>query len=254
MARNRFENKTALITGASSGIGKAAAGGFAAEGAHVAITYRKNSAGAEDAVADITAGGGRAFALQLDQTDPDQIRAVTAQVIERFDRHVDVLVNNAGQWMASTPVTECPDDLWHRMLDINLTGPFLLCREIAPIMVRQKSGAIVNVSSIASRAGGGGGSVPYAAAKAGLNNLTYGMARELAEHGVRVNGVAPGLVDTPIHANPPQERIDAWLKAIPLKRMGRPEDLTGAILYLASDEASYVTGEMIHVNGGLLMD
>jgi len=250
----RLANKTALVTGASSGIGEAIARTLASEGASVALTYHKNRDKAEMLAGEFSKEGFPAIAVQLDLADRSQIRTTAQKVISHFGGRLDVLVNNAGEWMNPTPLVECSDAVWERMIAIDLSSLFYMCREVAPVMMRQKSGAIVNISSVVARTGGGGGTIPYAAAKGGVNALTYGLARELAGHGIRVNGVAPGLVDTPILKNADPERLRKYIDGIPLKRMAKPEEIAGAVLLLASDTASYITGEVIDVNGGLLMD
>ena len=157
--------------------------------------------------------------------------------------------------MVPTPLVECTDETWDRQIRINLTSLFYICRAAARIMISQKSGAIINVTSITGRTGGGGGTIPYSAAKGGMNAFTRGLARELAQHGIRVNGIAPGMVDTPmLNTHASKERLEAFRNMVPLKRKGTPEEMVEPVLLLAGDGGSYITGEIIEVNGGLLMD
>jgi 3-oxoacyl-[acyl-carrier protein] reductase len=251
---SRFQDKKAVVTGAGSGIGREVALKLAREGAVVALSWHVSREKAERLAQEIGTQGGEAFAFPLDQSKPEGVEVQLECAVRKLGR-LDLLVNNAGEWMKKTPLIDCDDALWDRLLAVNLTSVFRLCRRAARIMRGQKSGAIVNVSSIVARTAGGGGSVPYCVAKAGVNTLTRGLARELADLGIRVNAVAPGLVDTAML----DENFDAQAKAgiaaaIPLRRMARPEELADAILFLASGAASYITGEILEVNGGALMD
>lgn len=249
----RFASQVALVTGASSGIGRAVALALAGEGAEVGVHYHSGRDRAEAVVAEIEAAGGRAFALPADVADGDSVRALFAAVRDRRGR-LDVLVNNAGEWMGRHPIAECPDELWHQMIAVNLDSLFYCCRAALEIMLPQGSGAIVNVLSIAGHTGGGGGTVPYAAAKGGGNALTRGLAKEVAAGGVRVNAVSPGLIDTPMQERwTGAEKLGEWARLVPMKRIGAAAEVVGAVLFLASAEASYVTGEILEVNGGLLM-
>ena len=198
--------------------------------------------------------GGDAVTVRADVSSAADVDAMFDYILRRFGGRLDILINNAGQWMAKHPIGECPEELWDQMIAVNLKSVFLCSRAAIPVMKEQGGGVIVNTTSIASYTGGGGGTVPYAAAKAGVNALTRGMARELAPYNIRVNGVAPGLVDTPMQEKfSTPEQLESWARQIPLQRIGQPEDLVGALLYLASPLSDYVTGEIIEVNGGLLM-
>ncbi len=254
MEGNLFSGKVALVTGASSGIGKAVAFALARGGAVVAANYNQNRQGAESLVAEIRAQGGDAEAVRADVSRAGAVQAMVDGVLARFGGRLDILINNAGRWMDKFSIAECPERVWDEMMDVNLKGVFLCCRAVIPVMTAQKSGVIVNISSVASYTGGGGGTVPYGTAKAGVNTLTRGLARELAPLGIRVNGVAPGVIDTPMqHRHSTPEEIQGFARYVPLGRVGEPEDMVGAVLLLASPQADYITGEIIEANGGFLM-
>jgi 3-oxoacyl-[acyl-carrier protein] reductase len=244
--------RTALITGASSGIGAATADVMAALGAAVAIGYHANAAGAADVRGRITQAGGRAVAIRGDVTKPDQVRAVVDQAREQLGP-IDVLVNNAGAIVGRYPLRDLTADRLDAVLDVNLKSAVFAAQAVAPEMIRRRRGAIVNVSSIAAHHGGGPGAGPYAAAKAALIAYTKSLAKELAPHGVRANAVAPGVIDTPFHTTTPPDVMKAFVSAIPLGRVGSPAEVAWAIAFLASDAASFIVGETIEVNGGQLM-
>jgi len=248
-----LSNKIALVTGASSGIGAASAKVLAELGADVAITYHQNKQGAEGVREQIARLGRKTVAIHADVRDPDQIRATVSRVSEALGP-VDILVNNAGSLVKREATLEMTTELWNDVINLNLTSAMLCSQAIAPSMVERKSGAIINVVSIAGRSGGGPGAGAYAAAKAGLIALTKSLARELAPHGIRVNAISPGVIDTPFHeifSTP--EMIRSFVASIPLGRIGTPEDCAKVIAFLASDAASFVVGETIEVNGGQLM-
>jgi 3-oxoacyl-[acyl-carrier protein] reductase len=252
---DRFTGKTAVVTGASSGMGRAVAIALGREGARVAVGYGKGEGRAREVVKEIEDGGGKGIPWQVDLRDSDALAQRLRDAVTSLGGSLDVLVNNGGRWMDPTPLHECPPETWDDVIRVNLTSVFHLCRTAASIMIEQKSGAIVNVSSVVARTGGATGTIPYAASKGGVNSLTRGLARELAAHGVRVNGVSPGATDTPmLNEFCSKERLDAAVKTIPLQRLGQPDEIVGAVLLLASDEGSYMTGEVIEVNGGALMD
>jgi len=248
-----LSNKVALVTGASSGIGAAAARVLADLGADVAITYLNNQAGAETTRDKMAAMGRRAIAIHADVREAQQITTTVSQVTEELGP-IDILVNNAGSLVARKTNVAMTEELWNDVINLNLTSAMTCTRVVAPSMVARKSGAIINVVSIAAHTGGGPGAGAYAAAKAGLIALTKAQAKEFAPHGIRVNAISPGTIDTPFHevfSTP--EMIRNTIATIPLGRIGTPDDCAKVIAFLASDAASFLVGETIEVNGGQFM-
>ncbi|MCW5969167.1 MAG: 3-oxoacyl-ACP reductase FabG [Blastocatellales bacterium] len=253
MGSNGMEGRIALVTGASSGIGRAAAIALAECGADVALNYLKNREGAEATVQQIAAMGRRALAVQADVSTRAGAFQLAARVRSQFGR-VDVLVNNAGDLIERRPLRDFTDELWDRVMDLNLRSVFLCSQAVMGEMIDRRSGVIINVGSIAGHNGGGPGAAVYAASKAAVHCLTKGFAKELAPHGVRVNAVAPGVVMTPFHEqHSTPEMLAQFTAGIPLGRLGSPEECGRVIAFLASDAASYIHGEMIEINGGQLM-
>ncbi len=249
-----FSDQVVLVTGASSGIGAAAAVGFAEAGATVALHFHANESGAQHTLNAVNTAGGSGSIHQADLADSAQAAALIDAVLAKHGR-IDVLVNNAGDLVKRSPVTDVPDEEFHRILDVNLTSVFAMSRQIVPVFRGQGSGAIVNVTSIAGRHGGGGGSVVYATSKGAVSTFTRGLAKELAPDGIRVNAISPGVISTPFHdRHTGEEQMKAMLTTIPMGRTGTPHECVGTILFLASDAmSSYVTGQIIEVNGGQLM-
>ena len=243
--RGKLQHKTALITGAGRGIGRAIAEHFARAGARVAI------ADIDPAAASATAAelGSGALGLAMDVSSKAAVRAATAQVLDQFGQ-LDILVNNAG-YLVYTTFESCSEENWDRIVDVNMKGPFLCAQAVIPHMKARRQGAIINMTSLAAKTGGLAAGPPYAAAKAGVLTLTIGLARTLAPHQIRVNAIAPGVIDTAMTSAPEHDQLKA---SIPLGGPGQPEDVANCALFLASDDARHITGETIDVNGGLYMD
>jgi NAD(P)-dependent dehydrogenase (short-subunit alcohol dehydrogenase family) len=244
---------TLVITGASRGIGAATAHAAAARGYAVAVNYARDQAGADDVVAAITAGGGRALAVAGDVAREADVVALFARA-ERELGPITGLVNNAGVTGGSSLVADISAGVLERTLAVNVTGAFLCAREAVCRMARSRGGAggsIINVSSRAAKLGGAGEWVHYAASKGAVDAMTRGLALELADEGIRVNAVAPGLIETTLHATSARaDRLAVLAPSVPLARAGTPAEVAAAIVWLLSAEASYVTGVTLDVSGG----
>lgn len=249
-----LKGSTALVTGAGSGIGAATAIGLARAGAHVMVHYNRNEQGANAVRKQIEEGGGSADVIGADLTDGRAADRLVEETL-RARGALDILVNNAGDLVRRTPIVDLTDEDFHRVMDLNLTSVFAMCRAAVPSMKARKTGAIINLTSIAARNGGGGGSSVYAASKAAVSTFTRGLAKEVALDGVRVNAVSPGVIATPFHErHTSDEQMAGMVAGIPMLRMGTPEECVGAVLFLASDTMSgYITGQILEVNGGQLM-
>jgi len=246
-----LSGKTAIVTGGNIGIGGAVSLTLARAGADVAITYFTHSDEGKEVSKEIRAMGRKSPLLHLDATDSATVDKVFAQAADELGGHIDILVNNAGSLVGRVLVEEMSDEHWHRVIDVNLTSALYCTRAALPYM-NTGWGRIVNVSSLAAHNGGGGGAVAYGAAKAGVIGFTRGLSKEVAPKGITVNAVAPGFIlGTPFHATfTPPEKQKIVVSNIPLKRAGTPEDIANAILFLVSDMASFITGEVTDINGG----
>jgi 3-oxoacyl-[acyl-carrier protein] reductase len=248
-----FSGQVVLVTGAGSGIGAAVAEGFGRQGAHVVVHYGHNREGAEKVAGSIQEAGGHASVVAADLARPAEAARLVDEVAARHGR-LDVLVNNAGDLLGRMPVTEMTDEQFARVMDLNMSSVFAACRQAVPVMQRQGAGAIVNLTSVAARTGGAGGSVAYATAKGALSTFTRGLAKEVARTGIRVNAIAPGIIVTPFHErHTSDEQMAAMVSGIPMGRPGTPDECVGTVLFLADAAMSgYVTGQVIEINGGQL--
>jgi 3-oxoacyl-[acyl-carrier protein] reductase len=249
-----FKDQVALVTGASSGIGRATAEALAREGARVGVNYCKNRVGAEQAAETIRRAGSEALVIRADVTRAAEVLAMVEAVRKEWGR-IDILVNNAGDLLARRTLADMTEEYWDQIMALNLKSAFLCVRAVWEEMAARKSGCIINVSSIAGRNGGGPGAAAYSAAKGGLLTYTKSLAKELAPYGIRVNGVAPGVIATPYHERySPGEVFRRFIASVPLGRAGTAEEVADVIVFLASPGARYITGETLEVNGGMLMD
>ncbi|MBL9037726.1 MAG: 3-oxoacyl-[acyl-carrier-protein] reductase [Archangium sp.] len=247
---NDFAQKVALVTGASRGIGRAIALELARRGANVIVGYAGNESAAAETVKAITDAQGTASARRFDVADSAACSAVVDEVVKTFGR-IDVLVNNAGVSVDGL-IMRFKDDDWDTVLETNLKGAFSLIRAVSRPMMKQRQGAIVNISSVVGEMGNAG-QAAYSASKAGLIGLTKSVARELASRNIRVNAVTPGFIGTDMTAGLTDELKAKMVDAVPLQRMGDAADVAKAVAFLASDAAGYITGETLKVNGGLYM-
>jgi len=252
----RFQGKVAIVTGGSKGIGKAIAKQLAHEGASVVINGRDMNA-LEEATQEIRREGGQITAIQADVSKSEDVKAMIDKVIEDYDR-IDILINNAAVFAESVRIMDLEEEEWDRIMTTNLKGVFLCAKAVIKHMVKQKSGKIVNMTSFTGKTGrvvystfGGPTKAHYCASKAGIISLTKSLAYELAPYNINVNGVAAGSVAP---EGTPEEKKEMIIPLVPLGRMGESQDVAAAVLFLASPDASFITGEIMDVNGGTLMD
>ena len=247
----RLKNKVAIVTGSARGIGKAIAQRFLQEGAAVAIND-VDLEKAEEIVHEAKSQGRKALSVRADVSNEKEIEVMVNSVYSKFAR-IDILVNNAGIIKRGSTEDHSYED-WDRVIAVNLRGTYNCSKAVIPIMKKQKCGKIVNISSIAGKVGDIASAPSYGSSKGAINTLTKSMARELAEYGICVNAVAPHAIETEMSAEWSEEKRRQLMSEIPLKRLGRPEEVAAAVLFLASDEANFITGEILDVNGGYLMD
>ncbi len=245
----RFTDRRVLITGATGGIGRALVRAFAEEGARIAVHCMNDLAGAEELVEDVVATGKDAFAIRADVSDFNQSRTLVEKTVERFGG-LDILVNNAGITRDQL-MLRMGEEAFDEVVAVNLKGTWNLCKHVARGMLKQKYGRIVNIGSVVGFTGNAG-QANYAATKAGIIGLTKALAKEFAKKNVTVNAVAPGLIRTPMTDALSEEIVTSYLSQIPVGRFGRPEEVAAAVTFLASEAAAYITGETLHVNGGML--
>ena len=247
---SELEGKSAIVTGGSRGIGKAIVQALTRAGAGVVFTYRSNSEASDALIKELESEGASVMAVQGDVRDADSVRAVVDAAVERFER-LDILVNNAGILKEGMLAFTKEED-WDEIIDINLKGSFLFTKAVIRQMARKRFGRIINISSDAAlmgdvqRAG-------YCSAKAGMLGLTRAVARETATQGVTVNAITPGIIETDLIDGMPNAKREAYEQFIPMRRFGSPEDVAGLVVFLASDQAAYITGQVISVDGGLHM-
>jgi 3-oxoacyl-[acyl-carrier protein] reductase len=247
----RLEGRLAVVTGAATGIGKAAAEALCAEGAHV-IVADIDEEGGRRAAENLRSKGHGSSSIRVDISRVNDIARAVGEILSLHSR-IDVLVNNAGLY-STVPIPQMTEREWDRVMNVNLKGTFFLSREVLPSMVERRYGKIVNVASLAAKRGGVTSGVNYGASKAGVVSVNKYLATYAAPFGVNVNAVVPGFAETTMFRMNSPEKIEALLKTIPLGRVARPEEIGKAIAFLASDDASYITGEIMDVNGGIHMD
>jgi len=249
-----LKNKVVLITGASTGIGAAAARAFAEQGSKVVVHYNASKDAADKVAREVKAAGGEALLVGGDVTKSANVKRIVADALAGFGR-IDVLVNNAGGLVQRTKIEDYTEAFLHQVLDLNVIQVAMFMHEVVPAMRKQGGGNIINVGSIAARHGGGGGAIVYAGAKGFISTATKGWAKELVGDKIRVNAVSPGVITTPFHERySTAEQLKAMQATIPMNRLGTAEECAGTFIYLASDAMSgYVTGQVIEVNGGQYM-
>jgi len=247
MCEKRLEDRVAIVTGGARGIGKGICFRFADEGAKVAV-FDVISGEAKKVAAEIVKSGGAALALKVDITKASEIEKAVKEVVAKFGK-VDILVNNAGI-TRQCKVADMTDEVWDSVVEVNLKGVFLCCRAVIPHMKAQKYGKIVSIASILAQRGGAY-YAHYGATKAGVVSFTQSLAIELGRHNINVNAIGPGIIDTPMSAGDVASELQqSLIKRIPLRRIGTPRDIANAALFLASDEAAYITGQCLYVCGG----
>lgn len=245
----RLKDKVTIITGAGSGIGKGTALLFGKEGAKVVVAD-VNEKGGEETASEIRQNGGESFYAKLDVSNREQVKNIVQETLNKYGK-IDVLINNAGI-IQDALVVKMTEEQWDSVININLKGPFNCIQAVVGTMIEKGGGVIINVSSIVGLYGNIG-QTNYAAAKAGLIGMTKTLGKELGKKGIRVNAIAPGFIFTPMTATIPEKILEMMKEKTPLKRLGLPEDVANTLLFLASDEASFINGAVISVDGGLLL-
>ena len=251
MSDGDLAGRTALVTGGARDMGRAISLELARRGARVAVGYGTSEAAAAETVAGITADGGRAMALAADVRDPDQVRRLAAAAIEFGDGRIDILVNNAGGLVRRSPLADVTPELLEETLRLNFISAAVACHEIIPGMAERGYGRVVNVGSVAAHTGNATNH-HYAAAKAALTSLGRSLTKEFASRGVTINTIAPGLIDNAFHVvHTPRPVFEELVKTVPAQRAGTNEDIAAAVAFLVDERAGYITGDVLHVNGGM---
>ena len=246
----KFAGKVAIVTGGSRDIGRAVCVKLGSEGASVAVNYNSNEEDADATVAAVEAAGGKAIKVKADVTKPADVDALVAATRDAFGDEIHILVNNAGGLVARKTLSEMDEEFFNFVMQLNATSTFLACKSAVPHM--SEGAAIVNLASLAGRGGGVGGAIAYATSKGAVMTMTRGLAKELGPKGIRVNALCPGMIATKFHDDfTPDAARENVANSTPLKRQGRAEETAELVAYLASDEASFITGANIDINGGL---
>ena len=250
-----FDGKVALVTGGGTGIGAAIVERLALDGARVACAYHRSRDGAQALASALAARGAQVLPVKMDVSNSNEVSAAVGAITRHFGAPISILVNCAGDIIATGSTQEMPEELWDTVLDVNLKGAWLCAKYCLPGMKTLPEGRIINISSMSAHTGGGPGSAHYATSKGGMEALNRALAKELAPFNITVNAVSPGVIYTPIHErfNTP-ESLERLRQTIPLQRIGSPADIAAAVAFLASADAAYITGEIIAVNGGGRMD
>ena len=244
-------DRVAVVTGSGRGIGEATALALSKEGAYVVVSDI-DARFAQKTSDQINSMQGKSIAVRADVSSRSEVKDLFNKTIERFGR-IDILVNNAGIF-SRTPILEISEDEWDRVIDVNLKGTFLCCQEAVPVMLKQRYGRIVNMASLAGKRGGVTSGIDYASSKGGVISFTRALAKHLAPHNILVNAIAAANIDTEILQAYEPEAREKQLREIPLGRFGRPEEVAKVVVFLVSDDAGYIAGETINVNGGVFMD
>lgn len=247
----RLDGKSMLITGASTGFGRATAIMAAESGAFVGINYCHSEGDAKETLEKVQAAGGKGVLLKADVRKQADVDRMFEEFLAASDGRLDILVNNAGALVGRTTIEDLEDDLWNEVVALNLTGLVYCTRRAIPILKKNDSGVIINMSSIAAKIGGAGGAAHYAAAKGAVNSLSIGLAKELAPDNIRVVGLMPGVIPTRFHERfTSPEQMERLREMIPLKRFGKPEQVAAAVVFLASEYADFITGSFLNISGG----
>ena len=248
----QFDGEVAWVTGGSKGIGRATSMGLAEQGCNVVVHYNSSEDDAREVAERVEAYGRDALLARGDVTSSEDVGRIAREIEDRYGR-LDILVNNAGSMVERLTLAEMSEEVWDRVMEVNLKSVYLCSQAALPMMKRRGKGRIINMSSVSARSGGSPSSVAYATAKGGVSTLTRAMAKELAPDGIRVNAVAPGRIDTPFHDEfTPDEKREEAAQGILLGREGTAEEVVGVVLFLASSYSDYVVGEVLEVNGGIL--